>query len=155
MTTPSTSPGGPLPGPAQGSGGGAAPDVSLPAQHNTQRSGLLSDIQAHAQDLAWVGLGMAREGRYPLPGGVDGTAQLFLSRRLVTAVPREMDGLHAELAAPSLTFVRGPLGDDQAVQVEARLLADGVVPTESLRFAPWVLSTHTSAHAEFRRAYCS
>ena len=107
----------------------------MPAQHNTQWSGLLSHLQACAHDLAASGLGIAREGTYPLPSALDGTAQLFSSRRLVTAVPREMDRLYAQLGAPSVTFVRGPLGDDQALQAWAQLLADGEVPTESLRFA--------------------
>ena len=88
----------------------------MPTQHNTQWSSLLSDLQARAHDLAAVGLGMAREGMYPLPSALDGTARLFSSRRLVTAVPREMDHLYAQLAAPSGTFVRGPHGDNQALQ---------------------------------------
>ena len=94
---------------------------------------------------------MAREGTYPLPSALDGTAQLFSSRRLVTAVPREMDRLYAQLAAPSVTFVRGPPKDDQ-------LLIEGEVPTKGRRFAAWMRmapSTHTSAHAEFHCAYCS
>ena len=118
----------------------------MPAQHNTQWSGLLSDLQ----DLTAVG--MARQGTYPLPSALDGTAQLFSSSRLVTAVPREMDCLYAQL----VTFVRGPAGDDQALQAWAQLLADGEVPMEGLRFATWVRmapSTHTSAHAAFHCVY--
>ena len=105
-----------------------------------------------------MGLGMAREGTYPLPSALDGTAQVFSSRLLVTAVPREMDRLYAQLAAPFVTFVRGPPGHDQALQAWAKLLAEGEVPTESLPFAAWVRMaplTHTSAHAEFHCAYCS
>ena len=113
---------------------------------------------APTYDLVAVGLGMAREGMYPLPSALDGTAELFSLRRLVTAVPQEMDRLYAQLAAPSVIFVRGPPGDDQGVQAWAQLLADGEVPTESLRFAALVRmapSTHTSAHAEFHCTYCS
>ena len=95
------------------------PDLYVPAQHNTQWSGLLSDLQAQTHDLAARGLGMARDGMYPLPDALDGTAQLFSSRRLVTAVPREMDHLYIQLAALSVTFVRGPPGDDQALQARA------------------------------------
>ena len=76
----------------------------------------------------------------------------------MTAVPREMDRLYAQLAAPSVTFARGPPGDDQALQAWAQLLADGEVPTESLMFAACVRmvpSTRTSVHAEFQCAYCS
>ena len=101
---------------------------------------------------------MAREGTYPLPGALDGTAQLFSSRRLVTAVPRELDRLYTQMASPSETFIRGPPGDDQALLAWTQLLADGGVPTEGLRFAAWVRmapSTHTSAHAEFHCAYYS
>ena len=130
----------------------------MPAQHNTQWSGLLSDLQAQTHDLAARGLGMARDGTYPLPDSLNGTAQLFSSRRLVTAVPREMDRLYIQLAAPSVTFVWGPPGDDQALQAWAQLLTKGAVPTEGLRFAAWVRmapSTHTSARAEFHCAYCS
>ena len=87
--------------------GRSQPDLYVPAQHNTQWSGLLSDLQARAHDLAAVVLGMAREGTYPLPSALDGTAQLFSSRRLVTAVPREMDRPYAQPAAPP--------GDDQAL----------------------------------------
>ena len=68
--------------------------------------------QAHylaAQDLG--------KGRYPFLGTLYGTAQLFSSRRLVTAVPQELDRLYAQLASPSVTFVSGPPGDDQALQV--------------------------------------
>ena len=121
----------------------------VPAQHTTQWSGLPSDLQARAHDLATMGLGMAREGMYPLPRAPDGTAQLFSSRRLVTAVPREMDRLYAQLAAPSITFVRGPHGD-QALEAWAHLLIEGEVPTESLWFVAWVRMagwTHTSARA--------
>ena len=75
--------------------GRGQPDLYVPAQHNTQWSSLLSDLQARAHDLAAVGLGMAREGTYPLPSALDGTAQLFSSHRLVTAVPWEMDRLYA------------------------------------------------------------
>ena len=38
---------------------------------------------------------MAREGTYPFPSALDGTAHLFSLRRLVTADPREMDRLYA------------------------------------------------------------
>ena len=88
----------------------------VPARHNTQWSGLRSGLQAHAHDLAAMGVGMAREGTYPLPSILDGTAQLFSSRRLVTEVPWEMDRLYAQLAAPSVTFVQGLPGDDRALQ---------------------------------------
>ena len=95
---------------------------------------------------------MAREGTYPLSSALDGTARLFSLRRLVTAVPREMDRLYAQLATPSVTFVRDPPEDDQALQACAQLLTKGEVPTGGLRFAAWVRmapSTRTSAHAEF------
>ena len=108
--------------------------------------------------MAARGLGMAHEGTYPLPDALDGTAQLFSSRRLVTAVPREMDRLYTPLAAPSVTFVRGPHGDDQALRVWAQLLTERAVPTEGFTFEAWVHmapSTHTSAHTEFHCAYCS
>ena len=59
-------------------------------------------------------------------------AQLFLSRRLVTAVPPEMDRLYAQLMAPFVTFVQGPPGDDQALQAWAQLVTEGGVPTEEL-----------------------
>ena len=62
--------------------GRGGPDLYVPAQHNTQWSGFLSDLQAHIHETAAVGLGMAREGTYPLPSALDGTAQLFSSRRL-------------------------------------------------------------------------
>ena len=81
---------------------------------------------------------MAREGTYPLPSALDGTAQLFSLRHLVTAVPWEMDRLYAQLVAPSVSFVRGPLGNDQALQAWAQLLTEGAVPIEGLRFAAWV-----------------
>ena len=58
---------------------------------------------------------MAHEGTYPLPSALDGTAQLFASRCLVTVVWREVDRIYAQLAASSVTFVRGPLGDDGAL----------------------------------------
>ena len=74
--------------------------------------GLLSDLQARAHNLAAEGLGMAREGTYPFSGALDGTAKLISSRRPVTAVPRELDRLYAQLASPLVTFVRGPPGDD-------------------------------------------
>ena len=138
--------------------GRGRPDLYIPAQHNTQWAGLFSDLQAQAHDLAARGLGMAREGTYPLPDALDGTAQLFSSRRLVTAVPREMDRLYIKLAAPSVTFIRGPPGDDLALQAWDQLLTEGAVPIEGLRFAAWVRmapSTHTSARAEFHCAYCS
>ena len=99
--------------------GRGRPDLFIPAQHNTQWAGLFSDLQAQAHDLAARGLDMAREGTYPLPDALDGTAQLFSSRRLVTAVPREMDRLYTQLAAPSVTFIRGPPGDDLALQAWA------------------------------------
>ena len=101
---------------------------------------------------------MARGGTYPLPGAMDGTPQLFSSRCLVTAVPREMDRLYTQPEAPSVTFVRGPPGDHQAPQAWAHFLTEGALPTEGLRLAAWVCmapSTHTSAHAEFHCAYCS
>ena len=69
-----------------------------------------------------------------------------------------MDRLYAQLAAPSVTFVRGPPEDDQALQAWAQLPIEGEVPTEGLRFAAWVLMatpTHTSVHTEFHCAYCS
>ena len=134
------------------------PDLYVPAQHNTQWTGLLSDLRAQARDLAARGLGMVREGTYPLPDALDGTAQLFSSRCPVTAVPREMDRLYIQLAAPSVTFVRGPPGDDLALQAWAQLMTEGALPTVGLRFAAWVRmapSTHTSARAEFHCAYCS
>ena len=138
--------------------GRSRPDLYVLAQHHTWWSGFLSDLQARAHDLAAEGLGMAREGAYPLPGALARTAQLFSSRRLVTAVPRELNRLYAQMASLSVTFVRGPPGDDQALLAWTQLLADGGVPTEGLRFAAWVRmapSTHTSAHAEFHCAYCS
>ena len=100
---------------------------------------------------------MAREGTYPLPSAMDGTAQLFSSRRVVTAVPREMDCLNAQLAAPSVIFARGPPEDDQALPAWAQLLTEGEMPKEGHRFAASVRMaplTHTSAHAEFNCAYC-
>ena len=108
--------------------------------------------------MAVQGLGMARDSRYPLPGELGETTQLFSSRRLVTAVPREMDRLYTQLAAPSVMFVRGPPPDDQALHASAQLLTEGAVPTEGVRLAAWVPmapSTHTSVHVEFHRAYCS
>ena len=114
----------------------------MPAQHTTQWSGLLSDLQVRTHDLAAVGRGMVREGTYPLPSALHGMAQLLSSHCLVTVVAREMYRLYAQ----------GPPGDDQALQAWAQLQADGEVPTDSLRFAALVcmaLSTHTSAHAEF------
>ena len=54
--------------------GRGRPDLYVPAQHNTQWSGLLSNLQARTHDLAAIGLGMAREGTYPLPSALDGTA---------------------------------------------------------------------------------
>ena len=101
---------------------------------------------------------MAHKGTYPLPSALDETAQLFSSRRLVTAVPRELDRLYAQMASPTVTFVRGPPGDDQALLAWTQLMADGGVPTGGLRFAAWVRmapSTHTSAHAEVHCVYCS
>ena len=73
----------------------------------------------------------------------------------MTTVPHEMDRLYTQLVAPSVTFVQGPPGDDQALQALAQLLTEGPVPTEGLRFAAWVRmapSTHTLAHAEFHCA---
>ena len=134
------------------------PDLHVPAEHSNQWSGLLSDLHARTHDLAAQALGMACEGTYPLADALDWTAQLFSSRLLVTAVPREMDRLYTQLAAPSVTFIRAPLGDDQAVEAWARLLTEGAVPTEGLRFAAWVRmgpSTHTSTQAEFQWVYCS
>ena len=138
--------------------GQCRPDLYVLAQHNTSWSGLLSNLHARAHDLAAQGLGMAREGTYPLPGALDGTAQLFSSHRLVTAVQRDLDRLYSLMASPSITFVRGAPGDDQALVAWTQLLADGGVPTEGLRFAAWVRmapSTNTSVHAEFHCAYCS
>ena len=74
--------------------GRGRPDLYVPAPHNTQWTGLLSNLQAQTHDRAARGLGMAREGTYPLPDALDGTAQLFWSRRPVTAVSREMDCLY-------------------------------------------------------------
>ena len=125
-------------------------------QRSTTPSGPASCPTCRHPPTTWPRWAWAsRAGTYPLPSALDGTAQLFSSRRLVTAVPREMDRLCAQLAAPSVTFVRGPPGDDQAGR--AQLLA-WEVPKERLRFAAWVRmapSTHTSAHAEFHCAYCS
>ena len=118
--------------------GRGRPGLYVPAQHRTQWSGLLSGLQARAHNLAAEGLGMAQEGTYPFPGTLDGTAQLFSSRRLVTAVPRELDCLYARLAPPSMTFIRGPPDDDQALQARAQLLTDGGVLSEGFRFAAWV-----------------
>ena len=132
--------------------GQGRPDTYVPAEHSTPWSGLLSDLQARAHNLAAEGLGMAHEGTNPFPGTVDGTARLFSSRRLVTAVLRELDCLYAWLLSPSMTFVRGPRGNDQALQAWAA----GDVPTEALWFAAWVRTaptTHTSGHAEFHCAY--
>ena len=101
---------------------------------------------------------MARDNTYPMLDALYGTAQLFSLRRLVTAVPRDMDRLYIQLAAPSVTFVRGPPGDDLALQAWAQLLTEGAVPTKGLRFAAWVHmapSSHTPARAEFDCAYCS
>ena len=78
---------------------------------------------------------MAREGTYSLPSALDGTAQLFSSRCLVTTVPREMGSLYTLMAAPSVTFVWGPPGDDQALQARVPLLADRELPTEGLTSA--------------------
>ena len=39
--------------------------------------------------------------------------------------PPAPDQLYAQLAAPSVTFVRGPPGDDQALQAWAQLLTEG------------------------------
>ena len=138
--------------------GRGRPHLYVPAQHNTLWSGLLLDLQAGTHDLAAIGLGMAREDTHRLPSALDGMAHRFESRCLVTAVPREMDRLYAKLAAPSVTFVRGPPEDDQALQAWAQLLTRGEVPTEGLPFAAWVrmaASTHSSAHAEFQCAYSS
>ena len=54
--------------------GRSRPDWYVPAQHNTEWSGLLSNLQARAHDLAAVGLGMACERTYPLTSALDGTA---------------------------------------------------------------------------------
>ena len=138
--------------------GRSHPDPYIPAQNNTQWAGLFSNFQAQAHDLAARGPGMAREGTYPLPDALDWTAQMFSSRRLVTAVPRKMDRLYIRLAAPSVTFILGPPGDNLALQAWAQLLTEGAVPTEGLRLAAWVRmapSTHTSARAELHCAYCS
>ena len=108
--------------------GRGRPDLYVPAQHNTKCTGLLSDLQAQTHDLAARGPGMASEGTYPLPDALDGTAQLFSCRRLVTVVPREMDRLYIQLAAPSVTFVRGTPGDDLALQARAQLLTEGRCP---------------------------
>ena len=89
---------------------------------------------------------MAREGMFPLPSALDRMAGLFLSRRLGTAVPREMDGLYAQLVAPSVNFVW------------AQLLTEGEVPIEGLQFVAWVRmapSPHTLAHARLHCAYRS
>ena len=115
--------------------GRGRPDLYVRAQHKTQWSGLLSDLQAQTHVLAARGPGMARDSTYPLPDALDGTAQLFSSRPLVTAVPREWDRLYIQLAAPSITFVKGPLGDDQALEAWAQLLTEGALPTQGLRFA--------------------
>ena len=64
--------------------GRGRPDLYVPVQHNTQWSGLLSDLQARAHNLAAEGLSTARESTYLFPGALDWTAQLFSSRRLVT-----------------------------------------------------------------------
>ena len=80
---------------------------------------------------------MARKGTYPLLSAVDGTAQLFSSRRLVTVVPREMDRLWAQLAAPSVTFVRGPPRDDQALQAWAQLWPMGKCRQRASSLRPW------------------
>ena len=85
--------------------GRGLPDVYVPAQHNIQWSGLLSDLQARTHDMAMRGLRIACEGTYPLPDALNGTAQLFSSRRLVTRVPHEIGRLETQLAAPSITFV--------------------------------------------------
>ena len=135
--------------------GRGRPDPYVPAQHNTQWSGLLSGLQARAHNFAAEGLGLEREGMYPLPGAVGGTAQLFSSHCLVTAVPWELDRLYTQLASPSVTFVRGLPGDDRALLAWAQLLADRGVPMGCLRFAAWVRMaplTHTSAHTEFHCA---
>ena len=108
-------------------------DVCVPAQHKNQWSGLLSDLQASAHDRAAVGLGMGRQGTSPLPSALDGTAQLFSSRSLVTAVPGEMDGLYAVLAAPFVTFVPSPPLDDQAVHTWAQLVGNREVRASGLR----------------------
>ena len=52
--------------------GRSRPDLYVPAQHNTQWSGLLSGLQARAHNLAAEGLGMVRDGTYPLtaPSGL-------------------------------------------------------------------------------------
>ena len=138
--------------------GRGQPDLYVRAAHNTQWSGLLSDLQARTHDVAAIGLGMARKGTYPLPSTLDGTAHLFSSRRLVAGVPKEMDRLYAQLVALSVTFVKGPPEDSQALQAWAQLLTKGEVSTEGLWLAAWVRmapSTHTSAHADFHCAYCS
>ena len=138
--------------------GRGRPDLYEAPQHNTQWSSPLSDLQAQTHDLAARGLGMARDGTYPPPDAQDWTAQVFSSRRVVTTVPREMDRLYTQLATPSGTFIRGPPGDDQALQAWAQLLTEGAVPTKRLRFAASMRmapSTHTSAHAEFHYGYCS
>ena len=53
-------------------------DLYVPAQHNTQWSGLLSDLQAHAHDLAALGPGTV-QGHVPAPEGTgrDGLAVLI------------------------------------------------------------------------------
>ena len=84
--------------------GRGRPDLYVAAQHNTRWTGLLSALQAQANDLAARGLGIACQGTYPMPDALDRTAQLFSLRRLVTAVPRQMDRLYIQLAAPSVTF---------------------------------------------------
>ena len=43
----------------------------------------------------------------------------------MTAVVRELDHLYPQPAAPPVTFVQGPPGDNQALQALAHLLADG------------------------------
>ena len=102
----------------------------VPAQHNTQWSGLLSDLQGCTHDLARPWAWRARACAH-FRCAVDRTTDLFSLRRLMTGVPRDLDRLFTQLAAPSVTFVRGLPGDDQTLQAWAWAwaLTEGEMPT--------------------------
>ena len=75
---------------------------------------------------------MVLQGVYTFPDTRDWTDQLFSSCRLVRVVQRDLDRLYAPFASPSVTFIRGPLSNHQAVQAWAEVLTDGSVPSEGL-----------------------
>ena len=102
----------------------------------------------------WPGHGA--RGHVPTPERTGRNGPAVLITPLGDGGPAR-DGSPLCLAGGPIRNLRPP-GDDHALQAWAKLLVDGEVPTESLRFAAWVRmapSTHTSAHAEFHCAYCS